>query len=244
MLKANPSAAHRRLLAAYFSRRLRKRFAGVLARGLSRLEPWNGGTAGEPLLIAVNHSSWWDAVLPIVISCKALRHDAYGIMEEKQLERYRFFTRAGIFSIDRENPRRALESLHYAAGLLRKTGRVLWMFPQGRILPNDHRPIEPEHGIGRLIGLLEGCTVLPVAFRYELGREELPIAYISVGEGKRFPGEGSPRELSATVAAMLTTELDSLRDTILAESADGFLPLITGRASISTRWDRARGIDG
>ncbi len=241
MLKANPSGFHRRLLAAYFSRRLRKRFAGVLARGISRLEPWNDGRAGEPLLIAVNHSSWWDAVLPIVLSCKVLRHDAYGIMEEKQLERYRFFTRAGIFSIDRENPRRALESLHYAAGLLRKTGRVLWMFPQGRILPNDRRPIEPEHGIGRLIGLLGGCTVVPVALRYELGREELPLAYISVGEGEHFSGEGTPRQLSAAVASMLTTELDSLRDALLAESAQEFHPLITGRASISTRWDRVRG---
>lgn len=242
MLKANPTTFHRRLLAGYFSRRMRKRFAGVLARGLARLEPWNAGGAGEPLLIVANHSSWWDAALPIVISCGALRHDAYGIMEEAQLARYRFFTRAGIFSIDRDNPRRALESLRYAAALLGRTGRVLWMFPQGRIVPNDRRPIECEHGIGRLIGMIGECTVVPVAFRYEVGREELPLAYISVGEGKRFAGDGTPRELSAAVASMLTTELDSLRDTLLAESLEEFLPLLAGRTSISTRWDGVRGI--
>lgn len=218
------------------------RFCRVLARNLERLAPWNDAAPDEPLLIAANHSSWWDAVLPIVISCGALRHDAYGMMEERQLRRYGFFRRAGIFSVDRENPRRGLESLDYAAGLLRGRGRVLWMFPQGRIVPNDLRPIMCEKGIGRLIGMVGNCTVIPVIFRYEVGREELPAAYISVGEPRRFTeGEtATPAARTADVASMLTREADSLRDTVLSEDLSGFTTLLRGRRSISERWDGVR----
>ncbi len=244
MLKAYPTAFHRWLLAGYFSRRMRRRFARVLARGIQRLEPWNGGAGERPLLLVANHSSWWDAVLPIVISCSTLHHDAYGIMEEKQLERYRFFSKVGIFSINRDHPRKAVESLRYAATLLGGTGRVLWIFPQGKIVPNDCRPIRCQSGIGRLIAMLGECSVIPVAFRYEVGREELPIAYVSVGQEGRFTGNDtrSPHELATEVATLLTNELDALRNAVLTESTEGFQPLLSGRASVSTRWDNARGI--
>ena len=78
---------------------------------------------------------------PILISLDLFDHDAYGIMEERQLRRYGFFRRLGMFSVDRENFRSARRSLDYAATLLRGTGRVLWLFPQGEIVPNDRRPV-------------------------------------------------------------------------------------------------------
>lgn len=244
MLKARPTRFHRRLLALYFTRLLRRRFARVLVSNPERLAPWHEGRAREPLIIAVNHSSWWDAVLPIVISCGAMRHDAYGMMDQRQLARYRFFTRAGLFSVDRENARAALASLEYAAGLLRGTGRVLWMFPQGRIVPNDVRPIICESGIGRLIGMTGACSVMPVAFRYEVGREELPVAYISVGEAVHISTDtpGSAAVRTADITALLTHQADKLRDMVLGEHMKYFSPLVQGTSSISKRWDRARGM--
>lgn len=244
MLQARPTRFHRRLLALYFTRLLRRRFSRVLVRHPERLAPWQDGRATRPLILAVNHSSWWDAVLPIVISCGVMRHDAYGMMEERQLARYRFFTRAGMFSVDRDNARAALASLEYAAALLRGTGRVLWMFPQGKIVPNDVRPIVCESGIGRLVGMIGECCVIPVAFRYEVGREELPVACINVGKAIGFPEDepGTITERTAAITVLLECQADKLRDMVLGERWELFSPLLHGRLSISERWARATGI--
>jgi chlorobactene lauroyltransferase len=244
VIPASPTRFHRSLLAAYFRRRLRSGFASVAARGLERLAPWSrGGSASEPLILLANHSSWWDAVLPIYLSLDHLDQDAYGIMEERQLARYRFFRRAGIFSIDRENPRSAMTSLRYAADLLGGHPRVLWFFPQGEIVPNDRRPIVCAPGAAHMIRMLGAFTIAPVAFRYELLGEERPLAWASIGETVRYDaaGELSNRALTDDITSRLTAEVDRLRDDFLDGSTAGFQDLLKGRLSIDRWWDGVRG---
>jgi 1-acyl-sn-glycerol-3-phosphate acyltransferase len=235
------------VLAGYFTRRAAQRFARVDVRGLENLAAWsatagNPPASGVPLLLAANHSSWWDAVLPIVISLRTLGQDAYGMMDEQQLRRYSFFARAGIFSVDRSSPRSAMATLEYAATLLRGTPRVLWMFPQGMIVPNDRRPIQCETGIARLARMIGECAIVPVAIRYEVGREERPIACASIGRPTHIHGGETTgvRELTHGIEAMMETELDDLRATMLAEHYAGFSTILAGRSSVNARWDRAR----
>ena len=64
------------------------------------------------------------------------------MMEESQLRRYFFFSWIGCFSVDRHHPRAAMQSIQYAAHLLKEhPGRMVWLFPQGEIAPNDRRPL-------------------------------------------------------------------------------------------------------
>jgi len=234
------------LVAGYLRRRARKRFAAIHIRGLEQIAPWErGGGAEHPLLAVVNHSSWWDAILPVIVSRGEHYHDGYGLMDRVQFDRYSFFRHVGILPIDRRNPRRALASLEEVADAMRGQRRTLWIFPQGKILPNDHRPIEVESGTAHLIRLLGKCSVAPVAFRYELGREELPIAYISVGRAEHLPaGDATPvRERSRLIATAMTDELNRLRDDLNEERTGGFELLLRGRSSINRRWDGVRGID-
>jgi 1-acyl-sn-glycerol-3-phosphate acyltransferase len=212
--------------------------------GIERFAPWeNSGTASEPLIIVANHSSWWDAILPIVISRGARHHEGYGLMERAQLDRYGFFRQLGILPIDRDNPRRALATLGEIAAMMRGERRVLWIFPQGRIVPNDRRPIEVESGTARLIRMIGDCSIVPVAFRYEMGREELPAAYIRIGEVGRIAGDAMPSlaELNDRLVSTITANLDGLREEMSAESFPGYAELLRGRASINRRWDAVRG---
>lgn len=242
MLHAAPHPFHRRFFTWYFRRRLRRAFSGVYAEGIERLAPWtDGGGAEHPLVIVANHSSWWDAVLPIVISLGHFDHDAYGVMEGRQLQRYRFFRRLGMFSIDRDNPRAAMRSLDYGAGLLRGRRRVLWMFPQGEIVPNDRRPIDCYGGAERLIRMIGRCTVVPVAFRYELCRNERPTAWVSIGSAV-VQGEGSSGEPAVDIPALLTRQVDALRDAVIMGRTNGFELLMPGLRSIDVWWDDVRGI--
>ncbi len=70
-----------------------------------------------------NHNSWWDALVPLLINERVLHQRARALMDVEQLRKYPFFRRLGVFSIDREHPRRALDSMEYAAALLNSTGR-------------------------------------------------------------------------------------------------------------------------
>ncbi|MBK9184389.1 MAG: hypothetical protein IPM83_15075 [Ignavibacteria bacterium] len=81
-----------------------------------------GSSAPCPTIIVSTHGSWWDAVVTIVMSLRRYRLDADGMMEYRQLTKYRFFSRIGMFSVVREDPRSAVRSLHYAADRLRNTG--------------------------------------------------------------------------------------------------------------------------
>ncbi|MBS1913338.1 MAG: lysophospholipid acyltransferase family protein [Bacteroidetes bacterium] len=244
LLTARPTSPGRWLLARYFARRARRHFAAVLAHGHQGLQPWSrNGNAGMPLLLVANHSSWWDAALPIVLSVGILHQDAYGMMQTEELRRYQFFRRAGIFSVDRSNARSAMRSIEYAASLLQGTSRVLWIFPQGTIAPNDRRPIRTEPGAAHLARRLERVAIAPVAFRYEVGREEHPLACIRIGAPRILGGADTadPRKLNEEIARMMEAELDALRDAMLAENYAGFERLIRGRRSVNAAWDDVRG---
>ncbi|HVZ40963.1 MAG TPA: lysophospholipid acyltransferase family protein [Candidatus Kapabacteria bacterium] len=244
LLTARPTGPARWLLARYFARRARRRFAAVLARGHNGLQPWSrNGNAGLPLLLVANHSSWWDAALPIVLSIGILHQDAYGMMQAEELQRYQFFRRAGIFSVDRSNARSAMRSIEYASSLLQGTSRVLWIFPQGIIAPNDRRPIRTEPGAAHIARHLGRVAIAPVAFRYEVGRDEHPLACMSIGAPRTFAGADTadPGKLNEEIARMMEGELDALRDAMLAEHYAGFETLIRGRRSVNAAWDGVRG---
>ncbi len=216
-------------IAYYFRRRTRRRFARVMARGLERLDPWRAeGLATGPLVIVANHSSWWDAVLPLLLSRFPSPIDAFGMMEKEQLERFGFFRHVGMLPVERNDPRAALRSLQRAALMMSGEKKALWIFPQGRILPNDRRPLGCERGAAHLVAMIGGCSIVPVALRYETGVDELPVAWASVGEPWRVEEGALVRELAVRIESSLTVELDGLRDDLTAERHDRFRVFLPG----------------
>jgi 1-acyl-sn-glycerol-3-phosphate acyltransferase len=201
------------------------------------------GASGAPVVLFANHCSWWDGYMLMLANQRRWRLDAYLMMEERQLARYPFFRYAGAFSVDRDNPRSAARSIAYAAQLLTAApGRGLLIFPQGRILANDRRPLGFYGGAGHLVKRLETCLARPVALRYEFIGEQKPDAFISIGAPLHFAAPNdAPRDITARLEASLAAELDRVRDEVLEYRFAGYDLLASGAWSVNRLWDAARG---
>ncbi|MCB2205934.1 lysophospholipid acyltransferase family protein [bacterium] len=240
MITAEKSSLHARFLTPYFRRKLRRSFAGVHCKGMDFLGEAENGV---PVVLYANHPGWWDAVLPIFLSYDVFRHDAYAMMEEKQLSRYQFFRKLGCFSVIRENPREAMRSLQYAASLLHGSDRVLWIFPQGELTSVDKRPLSFYPGTAHLLRALGDVTAIPVAFRYDFLEQERPEAFIAIGKPWRIhANERVDIPLTSSILQQLMEyEMDVQREDVMEREFDAYTTLLSGKRSINEIWDNLRG---
>lgn len=237
VIAARKIGAFSRLFGAYSRRILKKNFRRVLIAGEDALP---SAITGRCVIFFANHSCWWDAILPCYLSSTRWKIDSYGMMDERQLEKYRFFRLTGTFSVNRSNARDAVRSLDYAAEILRSPGRSLWMYPQGELLSNDLRPLVFYGGIEHIARRLDRTvTLVPVAFRYEFLNDQKPEAFIRIGRPLELAPGTIPENGSLVheLAARLTDELDALRCAVASRTFGEFLPAIEGRRSINELYD-------
>ena len=224
MIPARKSAWFERAFAAYNRNLIARRFEGLRVAGASNLRE---RPHDAPLILYVNHSSWWDGLIVFQIG-RACRLDQYALMEEKQLRVYPLFRWIGAFSIVRERAREAAESVDYAAGLLRGTARALWIFPQGETLPNDVRPLQFFNGVAHIIKRAGGADAAPVALRYEFLDDFKPAAFARVGAVQRIDvGENfNAKLITPALAERLTMTLDQVRADVLRGRLDEYVEIV------------------
>jgi 1-acyl-sn-glycerol-3-phosphate acyltransferase len=228
MLKANKSSLFEKLFAVYNRNLFRRRFESLRVDGIENLQNRNKKL---PLVLYANHSSWWDGLTAFEIG-RAAALDHYLMMEEKQLRQLFLFRRLGAFSVVRENPREAVQSISYAVDLLKeKPNRALWIFPQGEILPNDCRPLRFYNGLARIVEKTGECLAASVAMRYEFQGEFKPAAVVKVGRAQSFAGVKNAKQLTENLSLQLTETLDELKTNILEERTNGFIDLLKKTAA-------------
>jgi 1-acyl-sn-glycerol-3-phosphate acyltransferase len=199
--------------------------------------------ARPPVIWVSPHPSWWDGYLGWLINQRLGNRDGYLMMDAEFLPRYRFFTLAGVFGVDRGNPRAALESVEYIAGLLSaRPNRAMWMFPQGTMTPPDRRPLVLYGGVSHIVRRLPAAEVVPVAWRLAFREEQRPEVLIRIAPPLRFTTATAPpsRTLTAQIAAALTAEDDAIRAALIANDLTGYRPLLQGNPGINRRWDDLR----
>ncbi len=130
---------------AMILRKTRRTFFRVRAQGVERLRDTLDAEPGGTLFLA-NHSCWWDLFLAHVLN-ESIPLDGYGMMEHFNMRRFGFFRRIGAFSVDRTDPTSVRASINYAVGLLEGPRAGVWIFPQGRMVGNDVRPLGFQHGL-------------------------------------------------------------------------------------------------
>lgn len=221
MLEAEKSAVFERIFAIYNRNLLKRRFHSLQVSGLDILRK---KAANIPLIIYVNHSSWWDGLVAFQIS-DALKMDSFIMMEEKQLKKLNIFRKLGAFSVVRENPFEAIKSINYAAQLLKeKPARALWIFPQGEILNNDVRPIKFYKGVLKIVEKVGKCLIVPVALRYEFLGEYKPEIFMNVGEMSVFSGNEKYEVIH--LERKTTLLLDELKHNVLNKNFNNFEKII------------------
>lgn len=197
----------------------------------------------DPLIIYLTHSSWWDAYMLFLISEYLIPHphQNYIMMEAKQLRRYRFFRWCGAFSIDRQDPADTQRSLDYIANRLsERPGRVLWIFPQGRIVHPDLRPIVLYPGIARIIQQIGQASLWPIALRYEFGGQQRAEAFIRAGKPFRVSATTPEAQLLSESAAHLSALADTVREDAMHKRFDAYRVLLQGRLGIDQWFDMLR----
>lgn len=103
----------------------------------------------QSVLLLQNHFSWWDGYWSYRISREVFRRKFHVMMLEEQLGQRMFLNRCGVFSV-KKNSRDLLQSLRYAASLLRNPENLVTIYPTG-VMQTQHRQIHPfQQGIARL----------------------------------------------------------------------------------------------
>jgi Acyltransferase len=188
MIPADKRKLFNRWFAGHARSRVQAQFSSVRVFGLPAA--CVNARAGATLMVA-NHTAWWDPMLAIYLSNFVFYSDAYAMMDAKNLAALPFFKRVGAFGVDLDNPADGARALRYSAKLLTRKAignaqRMVWIFPQGAERPSTE-PLEFRPGSAEIARLAKGCTVQPVAIRYEFVGEELPRIYLSFGAALQPP---------------------------------------------------------
>lgn len=137
---------------------------------------------GRKTIYYLNHNSWWDGLIPFYLDRKLFKQEARGMMEQKQLERYPFFRKLGVFSIDPQNPRSTVRAMRYSAELLKKPDAALYIYPEGKLVPftGDIKPF--KQGLGWLAKQCPDADLVPIAIYIHTMKSDKPELQIRIGK--------------------------------------------------------------
>ena len=197
-----------------------------------------------PLIVCLNHSSWWDAMLAILVESEFFGWERYAVMEETQLARYRFFTKLGMIGVDRTSMKGAREFVDFARALLSNAKRSLWLTPQGAFRSNYTRPIKFQSGISHVVASLEKFHFTTVALHYEFGSERKPDAFVSFSpvELVTVPPDFNRKEWLFAQERRMEAQLDALLAAVEARDPTLFKVFLSGKTGANPIYDATRSL--
>ena len=234
-----PPVAHRRLrwFELYVRFYLRRNFHRL---HLLQLTPFEQQIQDYPLLICLNHPSWWDPLIAVHLSQRyfALRRQ-YAPIASKGLAKYRFFERLGFFGIDPSTRAGAARFLRLGQAVLKRSDGVFWVTPQGKFSDVRSRPVIIESGVGHLAHRLGRFAMLPLALDYTFWDERFPEAFACFGQPvlAETGGDRSADEWTALFSQALTITQDALAQKVQQRDHTLFEPLIKGGAGVGGVYD-------
>jgi len=171
---------------------------------------------GQKTIYYLNHSSWWDGLIPFLLNQKKFRQNARGMMEDKQLHRYPFFRRLGVFSINLTSPRSSVQSMRYAVESMQRPNASLFIYPQGKIVPFSTDNLNFQKGIGWLAKKIPDADIVPVAIYIHTKESARPRLEILVGE----KAETDRNQSSGQISKELENQLISLLKKLIKKGHD------------------------
>ncbi len=246
MLKVRRSRAYTRWFGWYSRRQFRRHFHSLrvhMPAGLPEME------LQTPVIFYCNHAYWWDGFWSQLCTELYFRQNLFIIIEQPQLEKHRFFTRVGAFSIDRTNARSALRTLDYAAScLLEPSNRqnALWIFPQGLIEHVDKRPLVFFRGTAgiadRVLKSSGKLYLVSVVSRIEYLEDQKPELFLSFRPAQLMTGESwkGLDDLTGFMQGSAESHLDEVKLLVQERQLDGFETVVKGADSINRRVEKLR----
>lgn len=237
-----PPRVSKRLLAwfaRYVSWYLRRNFHGVHLLRLTDPDQFSG----LPLLICLNHPSWWDPLLAIHLSQRLFRDRQHATpISSEGLAKYKFFERLGFFGIRPGTREGAARFLAMGASTLSRRDGAFWVTAQGAFT-DVRRPIVLEAGVGHVARNAERFVMLPVAFEYCFWNERYPEAFACFGQAVSGRGvDHAPADWTALFRHSLQATVDALSESVQQRRASNFEPLLYGNAGVGGVYDVWRAV--
>lgn len=160
----------------------------------------------------LNHNSWWDGLIPLMLNEYQFKQQARALMEDKQMREYPFFKRIGAFSISLEDPRKAITSLRYAVKSMQRPHSCLFFYPEGKIQPVGSE-LNFKKGIGWLQAKLNEVDFVPVGIHMHTIRYDKPELHLHVGKKVKLKDSLTNSERTENLEEALLEVLSSLRST-------------------------------
>lgn len=219
----------------YAIRYVRKHFHALRISNTSHPFP----PAEEPVLIVLNHPSWWDPLVGVVLSTQFADRDHFAAIDAVAVQQYGFFKRLGFVGVDTTSLRGAVRFLRIGQEILSTPGRVFWVTAQGRFTDVRERPLNLRSGVGHLAARLDRGTVIPLALEYAFWTERTPEALVRFGDPLRIadhPGL-SGKEWLRMIEDALTRTLGELNSETVSRDPAKFTAIVSGRSGVGGMYD-------
>jgi len=200
LVPARPAEGFARVFAWYVRRLLTKDFEALRAipGSLGVLESLARGES--PAIVVMSHASWWDPLVGFHLhrlTASEGREPRAGLapMDAKQLARFGFFRKLGVFGVDPDDRRSAGAMVEYARERFAERPRTtLWITAQGRFTdPREAVTLRP--GAAMVAARTPGVRVACLAVEYAFWQERKPGVFLAceevgapVGDGARSSG--------------------------------------------------------
>lgn len=197
----------------------------------------------RPVVIVVNHASWWDPLIGLILTgwMPAWRTH-FAPIEGQGLAQYRFLERLGFFGIETGTSRGGLTFLRASLAILSMPESMLWITAQGAFVDPRERPVVLKPGIGHLARRLTGAIIVPLALEYPFWNDRCPEALVRFGPpiDMASGGDRPAAEWTAIVEKALETTQDELAAEALTRDPGRFKTVLGGTAGVGGVYDMWR----
>jgi hypothetical protein len=131
-----------------------------------------------PLIIVLNHPSWWDPLIGAVLARLYPDRAHFAPMESRALARYNLFDNLGFYGVEQNPTRGGIAFLRTTLAILSRPNAAVCIAAQGAFTDARVRPPRLQSGIGHVAARMRKGTT-----RRELGPQGRRVARMG---GKRL----------------------------------------------------------
>lgn len=216
----------------YSRRHLRKHFHGLRVCGEEHLQH----LPARPVVLCVNHASWWDPIVAAVLAAHYLpSREHFAPIEEEALAKYAFFRRLGFFGVQRNSRPGSVQFLLVSQALLARRHTALWITVQGKFADVRERPFVAARGLSHL-ALRSEFLIVPVAIEYSFWEERTPEILVQIGEVLDTSRSPIP-DWQSHIEQTMTGLLDNLSGYSIARRTDNFRNILNGETGTGGIYD-------
>lgn len=193
---------------------------------------------GRPLLLYMNHPSWWDPMTAAVLAARYLpNYSHYTPIDAAALEKYRFFKKLGFFGMTCNSFESQRRLLDIASQVLSRPDSALWITPQARFSDVRERPLLLGSTLPHLVRKAPVCAVVPVAIEYSFWEESKPEVLVRFGDPINAENLQDPAYAQQALQSALERSLDALSNAAIARDASAFSTILSGKSGIGGVYD-------